>query len=293
MVRFSGYTEEEKLRIAQKYLLPKQMKEHGLEEGTLTAPADALRAIIRDYTREAGVRSLERWVSALCRKTAKRLVTTSEKAVRVTAENVGKMLGIPEYSRDRAAVNGVGVSTGLAWTEHGGEVLAIEVAKMPGKGKLTLTGKLGEVMQESAQAGLSFIRANAKKWKISDSAFKTLDYHIHVPEGATPKDGPSAGTAITTALVSAMTQRPVKKNVAMTGEITLHGRVLPIGGLKEKSIAAFREGMDTVLFPEGNNKDLEDIPTDVRAHLKFIPVKHMDQVLSLVLETRAASSKRS
>ena len=170
------------------------------------------------------------------------------------------------------------MSTGLAWTEHGGEILAIEVAKMPGKGKLTLTGKLGEVMQESAQAALSFIRANAKKWNIKDSSFKTQDYHIHVPEGATPKDGPSAGTAIATALVSAMTQRPVKRKVAMTGEITLHGRVLPIGGLKEKSLAAYREGMETVLFPDGNRKDLAEIPDDVKSHLKMIPVKHMEQV---------------
>lgn len=288
VLRFSGYTEEEKFNIAQKYLVPKQMKEHGMDAESVQISGDAIRVIIRDYTREAGVRNLERQVATLCRKAAKILVSNSiEKPIHITDKTVGDLLGVPEFSKERGADNSIGVSTGLAWTEHGGEILAIEVAKMPGKGKLTLTGKLGEVMQESAQAALSFIRANAKKWHIKDSSFKTQDYHIHVPEGATPKDGPSAGTAIATALVSMMTQRPVKKKIAMTGEITLHGRVLPIGGLKEKSLAAYREGMDTVLFPEGNRKDLADIPEDVKNHLKMIPVKHMEQVLSLVLDAKA------
>jgi ATP-dependent Lon protease len=212
-----------------------------------------------------------------------------EKPFTAKETDVRKLLGVPEFSKEKAADNNVGVSTGLAWTEHGGETLAIEVAKMPGKGKLLLTGKLGEVMQESAQAALSFIRANAKKWRIKDSNFKTQDYHIHVPEGATPKDGPSAGTAIATALLSAMTDRPVKRKMAMTGEITLHGRVLPIGGLKEKSIAAYREGMDTVLYPDGNKKDLADIPEDIKNRLKLIPVKHMEQVVSLALGAKFPS----
>ncbi len=287
VIRFSGYTEEEKFGITLKYLIPKQMKEHGLGTDSVVIGEDAVRRVIRDYTREAGVRNLERQIATLCRKAAKLLVSNSiEKPIRITDKMVGKLLGVPEFSKERAAENSVGVSTGLAWTDHGGEVLAIEVAKMPGKGKLTLTGKLGEVMQESAQAALSFIRANAKTWRIKDSFFKTQDYHIHVPEGATPKDGPSAGTAIATALISAMTQRPVKKRVAMTGEITLHGRVLPIGGLKEKSLAAYREGMDVVLFPEGNRKDLEEIPDEIKKHLKMIPVKHMEQVISLALDAK-------
>ena len=285
IIRFSGYTADEKFHIAQKYLLPKQMKEHGIDEKSARVLPEAIRLIIRDYTREAGVRNLERWIATLCRKVARIIVSEeAEKPVRVDEVAVGKLLGVPEFSKESAVENNVGVSTGLAWTEHGGEILAIEVAQMPGKGKLLLTGKLGEVMQESAQAALSFIRANAKKWRIKDTSFKLQDYHIHVPEGATPKDGPSAGTAIATALVSAMTQRPVKKKIAMTGEITLHGRVLPIGGLKEKSIAAFREGMNTVLYPEGNRKDLVEIPDDIKKHLKMIPVKHMEQVLSFALD---------
>ena len=294
IVRFSGYTEEEKLHIARRHLIPKQLKEHGLDSKEIDIPLETVRAIIRDYTREAGVRGLERWIATLCRKTAKALIENQiQKPHAMTEKAARKLLGAPEYSREKASDNNVGMSTGLAWTEHGGETLAIEVAKMPGKGKLFLTGKLGEVMQESAHAALSFIRANARKWHIKDSFFKTQDYHIHVPEGATPKDGPSAGTAIATALLSAMTQRPVKRKVAMTGEITLHGRVLPIGGLKEKSIAAYREGMDTVLFPEGNKKDLEEIPDDIKNHLKMIPVKHMEQVLSLALGAKGSLPRSS
>jgi ATP-dependent Lon protease len=291
MIRFSGYTEDEKLHIAQKYLLPKQMKEHGITQEVLEVSLDAIKVIIRDYTREAGVRNVERWMATLCRKVAKMLAEDpTPRLIKMTDKTIGPLLGIPEYSKDRAAENSIGVSTGLAWTEHGGEILGIEVAQMPGKGKLTLTGKLGEVMQESAQAALSYIRANAKKWRIKDSAFKTLDYHIHVPEGATPKDGPSAGTAIATALVSAMIHKPVTKKVAMTGEITLHGRVLPIGGLKEKTLAAFREGMEVIIFPDGNQKDLEEIPVEVRKHVKMVPVKHMDEVLAIALAFSSAAS---
>ncbi len=293
IIRFSGYTEEEKLRIAEGHLLPKQLKDHGMDPKEVHISKEAVRTLIRQWTREAGVRSLERWIATLCRKTAKSFVSNNLKKPYTVHENdVPKLLGIPEYSRERAADNTVGVSTGLAWTEHGGETLAIEVALMPGKGKLFLTGKLGDVMQESAHAALSFIRANAKKWKIKDSSFKNQDYHIHVPEGATPKDGPSAGTAIATALVSAMTSRPVRRKIAMTGEISLHGRVLPIGGLKEKSIAAFRDGMDTVLYPEGNEKDIIEIPDDIKSHLKMVPVKHMEQVLSLALGAKGLPAGR-
>jgi ATP-dependent Lon protease len=284
IIRFSGYTEAEKFQIAEKYLIPKQMKEHGLSTDTVKITDPATHLIIRDYTREAGVRSLERQIATLFRKTAKVLVSDDVPTpYTITDKMVGTLLGTPEFSKERAAENAVGVSTGLAWTEHGGELLGIEVVEMPGKGKLLLTGKLGDVMQESAQAALSFIRANAKKWRINSNLFKSKDYHIHVPEGATPKDGPSAGIAMATALISAMTGRPVKKNIAMTGEITLHGRVLPIGGLKEKSIAAYREGMSTVLYPEGNRKDLNEIPEDIKKHLKMIPLKHMDQVWSIAL----------
>jgi ATP-dependent Lon protease len=287
IIRFSGYTEQEKFLIAQKYLIPKQMKDHGLTGDDLEIGETAIRTMIRDYTREAGVRSLERQVATLCRKSAKILVSDpSQSPLQIDEVLVHKLLGVPEFSKERAAENAVGVSTGLAWTEHGGELLGIEVVEMPGKGKLLLTGKLGEVMQESAQAAMSFIRANAKRWHISSDSFKNRDYHIHVPEGATPKDGPSAGIAMATALLSAMTGRPVKKNIAMTGEITLHGRVLPIGGLKEKSLAAYREGMSTVIFPEGNRKDLGDIPEDVKKRLKMIPLKHMDQVWSIALERK-------
>jgi len=294
IIRFSGYTEEEKLHIARQHLIPKQLREHGMDPKDVEIPNETVRAIIRDFTREAGVRGLERWIAALCRKTAKTIVENpGDKPLTITEKTASKLLGVPEFSREKASDNNVGMSTGLAWTEHGGETLAIEVARMPGKGKLFLTGKLGDVMQESAHAALSFIRANASKWRIKDSFFKTQDYHIHVPEGATPKDGPSAGTAIATALLSAMTNRPVKRKMAMTGEITLHGRVLPIGGLKEKSIAAYREGMDTVLYPEGNKKDLEEIPDDIKSHLKMIPVKHMEQVLSLALGAKGSLPRPS
>jgi ATP-dependent Lon protease len=287
IIRFAGYTEAEKFLIAQKFLIPKQMKDHGITADKVHVTDAAVRTIIRDYTREAGVRSLERQIATLCRKTAMVLVSEEvETPYEITDKMIDKMLGVPEFSKERAAENAVGVSTGLAWTEHGGELLGIEVVEMPGKGKLLLTGKLGDVMQESAQAALSFIRANAKKWHIKSDLFKTRDYHIHVPEGATPKDGPSAGIAMATALLSAMTGRAVKKNIAMTGEITLHGRVLPIGGLKEKSIAAYREGMSTVLYPEGNRKDLSEIPEDVKKHLKMIPMKHMDEVWTIALDTR-------
>jgi ATP-dependent Lon protease len=283
-IRFSGYTIEEKVNIAQKYLVPKQLGQHGLSDKELEITTDAIKDVIKDYTHEAGVRNLEREIANLCRKVAKELSMDEKvKSVTITPQNLNKFLGIPQYTREKVAPNDVGVCTGLAWTEVGGETLTIEVNKMKGRGLLNLTGKLGDVMKESAQAALTYVRSSAKKLKVNENIFKTLDFHIHVPEGAVPKDGPSAGIALATALYSVVSNKPVKKNLAMTGEVTLRGRVLPIGGLKEKTLAAYREGITTVLFPEGNKKDLEDIPKDILSKIKMIPVKHMDEVIKLAL----------
>ncbi|OGS21714.1 MAG: endopeptidase La [Elusimicrobia bacterium RIFOXYA2_FULL_39_19] len=284
VIRFSGYTLEEKIRIALDFLVPKQVREHGLTDKQIIINEDAIEEVIEKYTREAGVRNLERELANLCRKVSKELQMEGKTdAIELTKKNVNKYLGIPEFVREKISPNDLGVSTGLAWTEHGGETLTIEVAMLKGKGKYTLTGKLGEVMQESAQAALTYARSIAKKYKIKEDFFKDKDFHIHVPEGAIPKDGPSAGTAITTALVSAIVGKPVKKDLAMTGEITLRGRVLPIGGLKEKVLAAHREKIKTIIFPEGNKKDLKDIPEKIQKELKLIPVSHMDEVLKIAL----------
>lgn len=285
-LRFPGYTTEEKIEIAKRYLIPKQCKEHGLTEETLIITLPALKRIIHEYTQEAGVRNLEREIANLCRKVTKELVLDPEKKqIEITVANVEKYLGIPKYHREKIAPNEIGVATGLAWTEVGGSLLAIEVTAMKGKGKLTLTGKLGEVMQESAQAALSYVRSTAKKLGLKEDFFKDKEIHIHVPEGAIPKDGPSAGIAMATALVSVLTGHAVKKDVAMTGEITLRGRILPIGGFKEKVLAAFREGVKVVVFPEGNKKDLEEISKDIQHKIKLIPAKHMDGVLGIALES--------
>jgi ATP-dependent Lon protease len=250
-------------------------------------PEKTVKAIVKGYTQEAGVRNLEREIAHICRKAARRLVTKKEKVIRVSPEDLSKFLGTPKFYKERHIPNAVGVATGLAWTEHGGETLPVEVTVMPGKGKLILTGKLGEVMQESAQAALSFVRSLARDLKIrSDASFSSRDMHIHVPEGAVPKDGPSAGIAMATALASALTGRPVRKDVAMTGEITLRGRVLPIGGFKEKVLAAYREGVRVVLFPDGNRKDLEDIPENIRKEIRLVPVNSMTDVLQQALEAR-------
>jgi ATP-dependent Lon protease len=287
VIRFPGYTTEEKITIAEKFLIPKQMKEHGLKAGQLSISDQALKLIIKDYTQEAGVRNLEREIANLCRKAARLLVSETKGPIRVAPVDLQKLLGIPKFHREKATPNAVGVATGLAWTEHGGETLSVEVTIMPGRGKLILTGKLGEVMQESAQAALSYIRSLADSLKIrKDATLKNRDMHIHVPEGAVPKDGPSAGIAMAAALASALTGRAVKKDVAMTGEITLRGRVLPIGGLKEKVLAAYREGVHTVLFPQGNEKDLEEIPKNVQKQIKLIPVRTMADVLTHALEPR-------
>lgn len=284
MLYVSGYTELEKLKIAQGYLWPKQLKEHGLTRDKIQLQEEALQKIIRVYTREAGVRNLERTLASLCRKAVKILIAGEKKRVIITPTNVHTYLGPEKYRYGIAEQEDqVGAATGLAWTEAGGDTLSIEVSLLPGKGKLTLTGSLGEVMKESAQAALSYIRSRVDALKIAPDFNEKNDIHIHVPQGAIPKDGPSAGITMATALVSALTGLPVSREVAMTGEITLRGRILPIGGLKEKSLSAHRAGIKKVLFPKENEKDLEDIPESVRADLQFIPVKHMDTVLEHAL----------
>lgn len=284
MIYIPGYTEVEKKHIASNYLLPKQMKEHGLARNMIQVQEEAIQKVIRRYTREAGVRNLEREMANICRKAAKIIVSGEKKRVVVTERTLEDLLGNPKYRYGLAEITDqVGVATGLAWTSVGGDTLSIEVTVLPGKGKLTLTGKLGEVMKESAQAAFSYIRSRAKELNIPEDFHEKKDIHIHVPEGAIPKDGPSAGITMATALVSALSGNPVSKYVGMTGEITLRGRVLPIGGLKEKSLAAHRAGLTTILLPKDNEKDISDIPESVRADLKFIPVEHMDEVLKHAL----------
>src|SRR5690349_13701355 len=287
-IRLSGYTEDEKVNIAQRHLLPKLMKNHGLKPEELNVSESALRDMIRFYTREAGVRSLEREISKICRKVVKELVKAGEnRKVTVSARNLDKYLGVRRYTFGMAEKkNQVGQVNGLAWTEVGGELLTIEAATMTGKGKMTTTGKLGEVMQESVQAALSVVRARSRRLGILDDFYQKNDIHIHLPEGATPKDGPSAGIGIVTAMVSALSGIPVKADVAMTGEITLRGEVLMIGGLKEKLLAAHRGGIKTVLIPEENVKDLAEIPDNVKNRLEIHPVKWIDQVLEMALERK-------
>lgn len=284
VIRISGYTEEEKLQIALRYILPKQLKEHGLEDKNLKISQNALRAIIENYTREAGVRELERNIANICRKVAKTIVETKRKTIRVNKGNIHKYLGVEKYRSDIGErENQVGVATGLAWTAFGGEILSIEVNSMAGKGKLQLTGKLGEIMKESAQAGISYIRANSKVLGINEDFYKEMDIHVHVPEGAIPKDGPSAGITMALASISALSNRPVNKDVAMTGEITLRGRVLPVGGIKEKILAAHRIGTKKVLIPMENQKDLEEIPDKIKKAMEIVLVKNMDEVLDHAL----------
>ncbi|GGG20545.1 endopeptidase La [Paenibacillus abyssi] len=276
-----GYTELEKMQIAQRYLIPKQKREHGLADEQLQIGEDATLQIIREYTREAGVRNLEQQAAAVCRKAAKEIVGDPEREpIEVNSEQLKEWLGPPKFRYGLAEVEDqIGAVTGLAWTEVGGDTLVIEVTVMPGSGKLTLTGKLGDVMKESAQAAFSYTRSKAEELNIDPAFHEKNDIHIHIPEGAIPKDGPSAGITMATALISALTNRFVSKEVAMTGEITLRGRVLPIGGLKEKSLAAHRAGIKKILMPKDNERDLRDIPESVRSDLDFIPVAHMDEVL--------------
>ncbi|TDI74809.1 MAG: endopeptidase La [Betaproteobacteria bacterium] len=288
VLRLSGYTEDEKLNIATRYLLPKQMKNHGLRENELAVSEAALRDITRYYTREAGVRGMEREISKICRKVVKALLLKgSQKKITVSARNLGKYLDVRRYLYGIAEEkNQVGQATGLAWTEVGGELLTIEAVVLPGKGKTISTGKLGEVMQESIQAALSVVRSRSKALGISEDFYQKNDIHIHLPEGATPKDGPSAGIGICVAMVSVLTSIPVRAAVAMTGEITLRGEVLPIGGLKEKLLAAHRGGIKMVLIPEDNVKDLAEIPDNIKNRLNIHPVKWIDQVLDLALERK-------
>jgi len=286
VIRLSGYTEDEKVNISLRYLLPKQMKNNGLKAEELSVTEDALRDVCRYYTREAGVRSMEREISKICRKVVKALVLRSRSSkIVVNAKNLDKYLGVRKYSFGIAEKqNQVGQVTGLAWTEVGGELLTVEAVVLPGKGKVMTTGKLGEVMQESIQAALSVVRKRARSLGIEDDFYQKSDIHIHLPEGAIPKDGPSAGSAITTALVSVLTGIPVCCDVAMTGEITLRGEVLPIGGLKEKLLAAVRGGIGRALIPEENVKDLVEIPDNIKNAIEIIPVRWIDQVLELALE---------
>jgi ATP-dependent Lon protease len=291
VIRLSGYTEDEKVNIAVRYLLPKQMTSTGLKEGELSVSEAAIRDIVRYFTREAGVRALEREVSKICRKAVKQLLTEKQSSaakphrITVTPKNLDKFLGVRKYSFGMAEkLNQIGQVTGLAWTEVGGELLTIETVTMPGKGKTITTGKLGEVMQESIQAALSVVRNRSRKLGVKEDFYQKNDMHIHLPEGATPKDGPSAGIGIVTSMVSVLSGIPVRADVAMTGEITLRGEVLPIGGLKEKLLAAHRGGIKTVLIPEENVKDLVDIPDNVKNRLEIIPVKWIDKVLEVALE---------
>jgi len=286
VIHFPGYTEDEKFNIAKRHLIKKQLAAHHLEGKKITIDDEAIRTIIRRYTREAGVRELERQIATIFRKIAREIVENKIKAkeIKVTPDKLSKYLGPYKYSSQMIEEkDAIGIATGLAWTQAGGDILFIEVAVMPGKGNLTLTGHLGEVMKESCQAALSYIRARYKIFGLPKNFFNNLDIHVHVPEGAVPKDGPSAGIAITTAMVSVLTKTPVKKEVAMTGEITLRGRILEIGGVKEKVIAAHRAGIKTVILPKENKKDLEDIPSYVLKDLHFVFVSHMDEVLKVAL----------
>ena len=285
IIEVSGYTEEEKLQISKRHLLEKQIKEHGLESDFLKISEDTLREVINKYTRESGVRNLERKIGHICRKAAKKYVENPKlKTMRVTVNNLEKFLGKPAYRYQLASEKPeVGIVTGLAWTSVGGETLTIEVTTMKGTGKLELTGQLGDVMKESAKAGMSYIRSIADKYDIDTNFHKELDIHLHIPEGAIPKDGPSAGITMATAVLSALTKIPVRSDVAMTGEVTLRGRVLPIGGLKEKSLAANRAGIKKVLLPKDNAKDLDEIPENVKKKMEFIVVESMDEVLEHAL----------
>jgi ATP-dependent Lon protease len=295
VIRIPGYTEEEKLNIALRYLVPKQLKANGLREGELKIAESAITDIVRYYTRESGVRNLEREIAKVARKVVKEIALkgpppkgkkgAAAKTITVTSKNLDRYLGVQRFDFGRAeADNEIGLVTGLAWTEVGGDLLQIESTLVPGKGQLILTGQLGEVMKESASAALSVVRARTERLGIDLDFLQKYDVHVHVPDGATPKDGPSAGIAMATTLVSMLTRIPVRHDVAMTGEITLRGRVSAIGGLKEKLLAAMRGGIKTVIIPDENKKDLADIPAAVTKHMKIVPVKWIDEVLDLALE---------
>jgi ATP-dependent Lon protease len=285
VIRLSGYTLEEKMVIARKYLLPRQIQESGIRPAQIKLDESTLETIVTHYTHEAGVRNLEREIGKVCRKLARKIAEGGKGPYVVSKNNLDKYLGPPKFlpEAELDTISQPGLAMGLAWTEVGGEVLHIETAVLPGKGRLTMTGQLGDVMKESAQAALSYCRSRHKEIGVTPEHFETIDIHIHVPAGAIPKDGPSAGITMVTALYSALTGRSVKKGVAMTGEVTLRGRVLPIGGLKEKALAALRAGMRNVIIPEENQKDLVEIPEELRKKIIFHPVRHMDEVIDLAI----------
>jgi ATP-dependent Lon protease len=284
IIRIPGYTEDEKVEIAKRHLIAKQGEAHSLKAGEWSISDDALRDLIRYYTREAGVRNLEREIANLARKAVKEIVTTKSNKITFTRKNLEKFAGVRRFRFGEAEETDlVGVVAGLAWTEVGGEILTIESVMLPGKGNVKHTGKLGDVMQESVSAALSYVRSRAISFGIKPTLFEKRDIHVHVPEGATPKDGPSAGIAMATSIVSVLTGIPIRRDVAMTGEITLRGRVLPIGGLKEKLLAALRAGISTVFIPKENEKDLAEIPDNVKKNLKLVPVAHVDEVIAQAL----------
>lgn len=285
IIKLPGYTEEEKIQIAKKYLLPKQINLNGLLKNTFDINDNAFSYIIRHYTKEAGLRDLEREIAKICRKVSKKMLEKKEKTKKIEKKDIPKLLGVEKYFVDvKAEKDLVGVATGLAWTEAGGEIIFIESTKMQGNNNLILTGHLGDIMKESARAALSYIRSNAKKYNIKDSSFKNIDIHVHVPEGATPKDGPSAGMTICASLLSLFTGRKIKRDVAMTGEITLQGRILPIGGLKEKVLASKRSGISTIIIPEENKKNVKDIPKHLVKNINFIYAKSLDDIVEKALE---------
>jgi len=284
IIRIPGYTEDEKVEIAKRHLIPKQIKAHGLKKAEWSISDDALRDLCRYYTREAGVRNMEREIAGLTRKAIKDILMKKSDKIVVTRRNLEKYAGVRRFRFGEAESEDlVGVTTGLAWTEVGGELLTIEAVTLPGKGRVTATGKLGDVMKESVQAAESFVKSRSHAYGIKPTLFERKDIHVHVPEGATPKDGPSAGVAMVTSIVSVLTGTPVKRDIAMTGEITLRGRVLPIGGLKEKLLAALRGGLKTVLIPADNEKDLAEIPDNVKRGLKIIPIRTVDELLAHAL----------
>ena len=284
VIRIPGYTEDEKISIANKYLLPKQIKDNGVKEGELDLTEGTMKEVIRNYTKESGVRNLEREISKISRKVVKKVISGEKTKVNVSQDNLSDFLGVKKFNfGELESENKIGVVTGLAWTEYGGEILKIETVNMPGKGRMQITGKLGDVMQESVKAAKSFVRSKCLEYGIIPPIFEKKDFHIHVPEGATPKDGPSAGIAMATSIVSSITKIPVKREIAMTGEVTITGQVLQIGGLKEKLLAAHRAGIKEVIIPKDNEKDLVDIPKKVKDDIKIIPVEYADEAIRLGL----------
>ncbi|HUH22599.1 MAG TPA: S16 family serine protease, partial [Brevundimonas sp.] len=284
IIRVSGYTEDEKVEIAKRHVLPKQLKDHGLKEGELIVPEETIRDLIRYYTREAGVRSLERALGGLARKAVREMAKTKAVSITVDAAKLAEYAGVKKFRYGETdSEDQVGIVTGLAWTEFGGDILTIEAIKMPGRGRMTVTGNLKEVMKESISAAASYVRSRALSFGVKPPVFEKTDIHVHVPDGATPKDGPSAGVAMTVAMVSVLTGIPIRKDIAMTGEITLRGRVTAIGGLKEKLLAALRSGVKTVLIPQENEKDLEDVPENVKSALEIVPISTADEALKWAL----------